>query len=107
MRSMPERTGCLERKSRPCARASRREAILRRQRIEQLRLCLQRGEYKVSALQIATAMLDEGVGRELNAAQFYAVRDRPPAAIPVRSSYPPRNPFTFPCVQTRDDHPQG
>jgi anti-sigma28 factor (negative regulator of flagellin synthesis) len=63
---MPARIGFLKRKSRQCARASRREAILRRRRIEQLRLRMRRGEYMVSALDIAAAMLNEGVGQELN-----------------------------------------
>jgi anti-sigma28 factor (negative regulator of flagellin synthesis) len=64
---MPARIGFLKSKSRQCARASRREAILRRRRIELLRLRMRRGEYKVSAFDIAAAMLNEGVGQELNA----------------------------------------
>lgn len=61
---MQARIGFLKRKPRQQDRASRREAILRRHRIEQLRLSIKSGEYKVSAHDIAAAMFREGVGRE-------------------------------------------
>jgi len=63
VRSMPAQIGFLKRKSRLSAPAFRQEAILRRRRMGQLRQQIERDEYKVSAVDIAVAMLREGVGR--------------------------------------------
>jgi anti-sigma28 factor (negative regulator of flagellin synthesis) len=49
-------------------RCSRRESILRRHRIEKLRQRVVRGEYRMSALDIAGAMLSDGVCSEMRAA---------------------------------------
>ena len=68
VRSMPGRKGLPNRKSLQRLRGSRREEILRRHRIERLRIRIERGEYQVAAVEIAAAMLREGLGWESNAA---------------------------------------
>ena len=65
---MPGRKGLPNRKSLQRLRGSRREKILRRHRIERLRSRIEGGEYQVAAVEIAAAMLREGLGWESNAA---------------------------------------
>ena len=68
MRSMPARKRARIRKHRQPARNFHRETILRGRKVEELHARIERGEYFVSARQIAAAMLAEGVGLELSVA---------------------------------------
>ena len=67
MRSMPAQIRLSKRRSRHQARAFRREAIRRGERLERLRSRIERGVYRVSAGQIAAAMINEGVDCGLSA----------------------------------------
>lgn len=65
---MPARKRSLKRKCHWRLRASSREAILRRHRIERLRFRIERGDYAVLAVEIAAAMLRDGLSWESSAA---------------------------------------
>jgi anti-sigma28 factor (negative regulator of flagellin synthesis) len=64
---MPVRKRSVKQKSLQIPGGFRREAILRSQRIERLRVRIESGEYKVSAVQIAAAMLRDRRGWDLSA----------------------------------------